>query len=151
MIFLWYWEVSYSKILSSTIRLFQAVQCTYTTSHQVKKPRLVTWMGDRGHTVPKTVWNSVYKLHELVADGADAMEYVLYTYVWLLLYLAQKPDIFRCICANRDRLGFYAGTETVQQWNHSLFSGVYYMIMKNFQRHYNSNRAPFGLSYHPAW
>ena len=78
MIFLWYLEVSYSKILSSTIRLFQAVQCTYTTSHQVKKPRLVTWMGDRGHTVPKTVWNSVYKLHELVADGADAMEYVLY-------------------------------------------------------------------------
>ena len=29
--------------------------------------------------------------------------------------------------------------------------GVYYMIMKNFQRHYNTNRAPFGLSYHPAW
>ena len=25
------------------------------------------------------------------------------------------------------------------------------MIMKNFQRHYNTNRAPFGLSYHPAW
>jgi hypothetical protein len=30
-------------------------------------------------------------------------------------------------------------------------AGVYYMIMKNFQRHYNTNRAPFGLSYHPAW
>jgi len=29
--------------------------------------------------------------------------------------------------------------------------GVYYMIMKNFQRHYNTNRSPFGLSYHPAW
>ena len=29
--------------------------------------------------------------------------------------------------------------------------GVYYMIMKNFQRHYNTNRAPFLLSYHPAW
>ena len=25
------------------------------------------------------------------------------------------------------------------------------MLMKNFQRHYNTNRAPFGLSYHPAW
>ena len=30
-------------------------------------------------------------------------------------------------------------------------AGVYYMIMKNFQRHYNTNRAPFLLSYHPAW
>jgi len=29
--------------------------------------------------------------------------------------------------------------------------GVYYMIMRNFQRHYNTNRAPFLLSYHPAW
>ena len=29
--------------------------------------------------------------------------------------------------------------------------GVYLMIMKNFQRHYHSNRAPFGLFYHPAW
>merc|ERR1719228_2105260 len=25
------------------------------------------------------------------------------------------------------------------------------MIMKNFQRHYQTNRAPFGLFYHPAW
>ena len=29
--------------------------------------------------------------------------------------------------------------------------GVYLMIMKNFQRHYQTNRAPFGLFYHPAW
>lgn len=29
--------------------------------------------------------------------------------------------------------------------------GVYDHIMKNFQRHYNSNRAPFGLFYHSAW
>jgi len=29
--------------------------------------------------------------------------------------------------------------------------GVYLMIMQNFQRHYNTNRAPFGLYYHPAW
>jgi len=35
--------------------------------------------------------------------------------------------------------------------NPSTAQGVYYMIMKNFQRHYNTNRAPFGLSYHPAW
>lgn len=35
--------------------------------------------------------------------------------------------------------------------NPSTVEGVYYMIMKNFQRHYNTNRAPFGLSYHPAW
>jgi len=35
--------------------------------------------------------------------------------------------------------------------NPSNAKGVYYMIMKNFQRHYNTNRAPFGLSYHPAW
>jgi len=35
--------------------------------------------------------------------------------------------------------------------NPSTAEGVYYMIMKNFQRHYNTNRAPFGLSYHPAW
>ncbi|UXI21078.1 uncharacterized protein NH340_JMT07021 [Sarcoptes scabiei] len=29
--------------------------------------------------------------------------------------------------------------------------GVYELIMKNFKRHYNSNRAPFGLYYHSAW
>lgn len=29
--------------------------------------------------------------------------------------------------------------------------GVYLMIMKNFQRHFQTNRAPFGLFYHPAW
>ena len=35
--------------------------------------------------------------------------------------------------------------------NPASAEGVYYMIMKNFQRHYNTNRAPFLLSYHPAW
>ncbi len=30
-------------------------------------------------------------------------------------------------------------------------NGVYEMIMKNFNRHYHSNRAPFGLYYHSAW
>nr|XP_026497043.1 uncharacterized protein LOC113401365 isoform X5 [Vanessa tameamea] len=29
--------------------------------------------------------------------------------------------------------------------------GVYKMILKNFDRHYTSNRAPFGLFYHAAW
>uniref|UniRef100_A0A182M248 NodB homology domain-containing protein n=1 Tax=Anopheles culicifacies TaxID=139723 RepID=A0A182M248_9DIPT len=29
--------------------------------------------------------------------------------------------------------------------------GVYKMIMKNFERHYTTNRAPFGLYYHAAW
>ncbi|XP_045481546.1 uncharacterized protein LOC123685740 isoform X2 [Harmonia axyridis] len=29
--------------------------------------------------------------------------------------------------------------------------GVHKMIMKNFQRHYTTNRAPFGLFYHAAW
>ena len=29
--------------------------------------------------------------------------------------------------------------------------GVYEMLMKNFKRHYESNRAPFGLFYHSAW
>jgi len=29
--------------------------------------------------------------------------------------------------------------------------GVYMMILKNFERHYQTNRAPFGLFYHPAW
>lgn len=29
--------------------------------------------------------------------------------------------------------------------------GVYEMLMKNFDRHYKSNRAPFGLFYHSAW
>lgn len=28
---------------------------------------------------------------------------------------------------------------------------VYKMLLKNFERHYNSNRAPFGLFYHAAW
>ena len=32
-----------------------------------------------------------------------------------------------------------------------LFQGVYMMILKNFQRHYQTSRAPFGLFYHPAW
>ncbi|XP_074599997.1 uncharacterized protein LOC141854276 [Brevipalpus obovatus] len=30
-------------------------------------------------------------------------------------------------------------------------NGVYNMLLKNFKRHYNSNRAPFGLYYHSAW
>ena len=30
-------------------------------------------------------------------------------------------------------------------------SGVYKMLMNNFKRHYDSNRAPFGLFYHSAW
>ncbi|XP_066942889.1 nascent polypeptide-associated complex subunit alpha, muscle-specific form isoform X13 [Macrobrachium rosenbergii] len=29
--------------------------------------------------------------------------------------------------------------------------GVYKMLIKNFERHYTSNRAPFGLFYHAAW
>lgn len=29
--------------------------------------------------------------------------------------------------------------------------GVYKMLIKNFNRHYKSNRAPFGLYYHSAW
>lgn len=29
--------------------------------------------------------------------------------------------------------------------------GVYEMLMKNFNRHYKSNRAPFSLYYHSAW
>ncbi|GAB6027928.1 Cytidine deaminase 5 [Chamberlinius hualienensis] len=29
--------------------------------------------------------------------------------------------------------------------------GIYDMLMKNFERHYRSNRAPFGLYYHASW
>ena len=29
--------------------------------------------------------------------------------------------------------------------------GVFKMLMKNFNRHYSTNRAPFGLFYHSAW
>ncbi|CAH1122033.1 unnamed protein product [Ceutorhynchus assimilis] len=29
--------------------------------------------------------------------------------------------------------------------------GVFKMLIKNFQRHYTTNRAPFGLFYHAAW
>lgn len=29
--------------------------------------------------------------------------------------------------------------------------GVYKMLLKNFNRHYKSNRAPFNLFYHSAW
>lgn len=29
--------------------------------------------------------------------------------------------------------------------------GVFKMLVKNFQRHYTTNRAPFGLFYHAAW
>ena len=35
--------------------------------------------------------------------------------------------------------------------NPSDEDGVYEMLMKNLNRHYNSNRAPFGLYYHSAW
>ena len=35
--------------------------------------------------------------------------------------------------------------------NPSDEDGVYEMLMNNFNRHYNSNRAPFGLYYHSAW
>ena len=29
------------------------------------------------------------------------------------MYLANKPDIYRCICSNRDRLGFYAEIQII--------------------------------------
>ena len=29
--------------------------------------------------------------------------------------------------------------------------GVYKMLIKNFERHYTTNRAPFPLFYHAAW
>jgi len=29
--------------------------------------------------------------------------------------------------------------------------GIYQLLAKNFERHYNTNRAPFGLYYHAAW
>ena len=32
-----------------------------------------------------------------------------------------------------------------------MLQGVYMMILRNFERHYQTNRAPFGLFYHPAW
>lgn len=35
--------------------------------------------------------------------------------------------------------------------NPSDEEGVYEMLLKNFNRHYNTNRAPFGLFYHSAW
>ncbi|XP_034099273.1 uncharacterized protein LOC117564552 isoform X14 [Drosophila albomicans] len=35
--------------------------------------------------------------------------------------------------------------------NPSDAEGVTKMIMKNFERHYTTNRAPFGLFYHAAW
>uniref|UniRef100_A0A0A1X2J9 Formin-J n=1 Tax=Zeugodacus cucurbitae TaxID=28588 RepID=A0A0A1X2J9_ZEUCU len=35
--------------------------------------------------------------------------------------------------------------------NPSEAEGVTKMIMKNFERHYTTNRAPFGLYYHAAW
>ncbi|XP_073825921.1 chitin deacetylase-like 5 isoform X26 [Musca autumnalis] len=35
--------------------------------------------------------------------------------------------------------------------NPSEAEGVTKMIMKNFERHYTTNRAPFGLFYHAAW
>ena len=45
-------------------------------------------------------------------------------------------------------VGYTVTEQTIIQ---SVLQGVYYMIMRNFQRHYNTNRAPFLLSYHPAW
>ena len=35
--------------------------------------------------------------------------------------------------------------------NPSDEAGVYEMLIKNFNRHYKSNRAPFSLYYHSAW
>ena len=35
--------------------------------------------------------------------------------------------------------------------NPVFLQGVYMMILRNFERHYQTNRAPFGLFYHPAW
>ena len=35
--------------------------------------------------------------------------------------------------------------------NPSTEEEVYEMLLKNFNRHYKSNRAPIGLFYHSAW
>lgn len=35
--------------------------------------------------------------------------------------------------------------------SHGSEDEVYEMLMHNFRRHYNSNRAPFGLYFHTIW
>ena len=35
--------------------------------------------------------------------------------------------------------------------NPSDEAGIFTMLLKNFKRHYETNRAPFGLFYHSAW
>ena len=51
---------------------------------------------------PKNIIQYVSAKNEPVTDAADAER-----------YLAQKPDIYRCICSLRDRLSFYAGIQII--------------------------------------
>ena len=48
--------------------------------------------------------------------------------VFVFKYLAQKPDIYRCICSNRDRLGFHAEIQII-------FGIVCTTIKKNMIEH----------------
>ena len=56
-------------------------------------------------TVPTNNLNIRFKT-EPVTTGADAWNGTCLAFVYI--YLAQKPDIDTCTCANHDRLGFYS-------------------------------------------
>ena len=43
---------------------------------------------------------------EPVTPGAEATVYVRFLLLVQYIFLAQKPDIYRCICSNRDMLCF---------------------------------------------
>ena len=57
------------------------------------------WKSDSGWRCPKHNVNLCMKSEPSMA-GADAIANFVY------IYLAQKPDIYRCICSNSDRLNF---------------------------------------------
>ena len=60
-------------------------------------------------TVPKIIWISAQKPSLSHGWGGSNGRYLAFIYK----YLAQKSGIYRCICSNRDRLGFYAKIQII--------------------------------------
>ena len=75
-------------------------------------------------TEPVTVLHTLYTIGPLFFKSCTLYSTV-YSTVTVCMYLAQKPDIYRCICYKCDRLNFYVKIQII-------FGTVWLPIMSIF-------------------
>ena len=63
-------------------------------------------------TEPVTVLHTLYTIGPLFFKSCTLYSTV-YSTVTVCMYLAQKPDIYRCICYKCDRLNFYVKIQII--------------------------------------